>query len=191
MRRKALILLQMFEELSPPYGTIVADPPWTYAEGFVNGPAHGKQWSNKKELPYSSMSVEEIAAMPVSTLAGPDGAFLFLWTTNRYLPDAFAISERWGFEYRQTIVWHKGDASPFPATVTPNNAEFLLVGRRGSVKRTGTGPSSVVFANRGVHSKKPAVFLDLVESVAPGPYVELFARQPRMGWDAWGFGYEA
>ncbi len=44
--------------------------------------------------------------------------------------------------------------------------------------------------SRGRHSEKPAGFLDIVEQVSPGPYVELFARQPRLGWDAWGHGYE-
>ncbi len=39
---------------------------------------------------------------------------------------------------------------------------------------------------RGVHSKKPEAFLDLVEQVSPGPYLELFARRQRLGWDTWG-----
>jgi N6-adenosine-specific RNA methylase IME4 len=43
---------------------------------------------------------------------------------------------------------------------------------------------------RGAHSAKPAAFLDIVERVSPGPYVELFARAPRLGWDSWGHGYE-
>ena len=29
-----------------------------------------------------------------------------------------------------------------------------------------------------------------VERVSPGPYVELFARSPRLGWDSWGHGWE-
>jgi N6-adenosine-specific RNA methylase IME4 len=37
---------------------------------------------------------------------------------------------------------------------------------------------------------KPAAFYDVVEKVSPGPYVELFCRSPRMGWDAWGKGFE-
>lgn len=43
---------------------------------------------------------------------------------------------------------------------------------------------------RGPHSVKPPAFLDIVEQVSPGPYVELFARSPRLGWDSWGYGYE-
>lgn len=39
---------------------------------------------------------------------------------------------------------------------------------------------------RGKHSEKPEAFQDLVEQVSPGPYVELFARRDRLGWDTWG-----
>ena len=179
-----------WEGLSPPYGTIVADPPWHYDEGFVNGPARGEGWSNRKPLPYSGMTPVEVVALPVSDLVGPNGAFLFLWTTNRYLPSSFDVVRGWGFNYRQTLVWHKGDASPFPGAVAPNSAEYLVVGRCGNVKRTGTAPSAVLHVNRGPHSAKPAAFADLVERVSPGPYVELFARAPRLGWDHWGHGYE-
>lgn len=181
----------VWEGLSPPYRTIVADPPWAYDEGFVNGGPGGLGWTNRHPLPYSGLSVAEIAALPVRELVGSDGAMLFLWTTNRYLPDAFVICGAWGFTYRQTLVWHKGDASPFPASVAPNTGEFLLVARRGPVRRVGTAESSIVFAKRGEHSAKPGVFLDLIEGVSPGPYVELFARQPRLGWDSWGYGYES
>ena len=38
----------------------------------------------------------------------------------------------------------------------------------------------------GEHSAKPDAFYDLVESVSPGPYLELFARRQRLGWDTWG-----
>jgi N6-adenosine-specific RNA methylase IME4 len=132
------------------------------------------------------MSVEEIAGLSVGDLADPAGAFLFLWTTNRYLPDAFDVLAAWGFRYRQMIVWHKDDASPFPGAIAPNEAEFVLVGRRGGVKRKGTWPEAIITATRGEHSAKPEVFLDMVEHVAPGPYVELFSRRARFGWDYWG-----
>jgi hypothetical protein len=36
------------------------------------------------------------------------------------------------------------------------------------------------------HSGKPAAMQDMVEQVSPGPYVELFARRDRLGWDTWG-----
>lgn len=36
------------------------------------------------------------------------------------------------------------------------------------------------------HSVKPDAFYDLVERASPGPYLELFARRNRLGWDTWG-----
>lgn len=28
--------------------------------------------------------------------------------------------------------------------------------------------------------------MDMIERASPGPYLELFARRNRMGWDTWG-----
>lgn len=47
-------------------------------------------------------------------------------------------------------------------------------------------PSSWFEWPRGRHSEKPEAFIDLVEQVSPGPYLELFARRNRLGWDTWG-----
>ena len=76
----------------------------------------------------------------------------------------------------------------FGGSVAPIHAEFLLVAHRGSPAAAERLKSSVIAANKPVaeHSRKPDVFLDLVEQVSPGPYVELFARRARFGWDYWG-----
>ena len=179
--------------LTPPYKCIVADPPWQYDEGFPTQSRTPGKWSGPvtdKPLPYSSMSVEEIAALPVASLADAD-CRLFLWTTNRYLPASFTVLTAWGFTYRQTLVWHKADGN-MGGSVAPNSAEFLLVGTRGKPGRLSKAASAVLRAPQGkVHSQKPRLFGDLVEQVSPGPYVELFARSPRLGWDSWGYGWEA
>lgn len=39
---------------------------------------------------------------------------------------------------------------------------------------------------RGKHSAKPEAFIDMVEQVSPPPYVELFSRRHRLGWDVHG-----
>jgi N6-adenosine-specific RNA methylase IME4 len=51
-------------------------------------------------------------------------------------------------------------------------------------------PTAFLWPRIGAHSVKPDAFGDLVERVSPGPYLELFCRRPRMGWDSWGKGYE-
>jgi N6-adenosine-specific RNA methylase IME4 len=170
------------------YHTILADPPWIYADPHVSYPgAPGRQRRITKPLPYEQMTIEQIAAVPVADLADRD-ACLWLWTTNRYLCDAFKIVAAWGFEFRQVIVWRKtGSPSPFRASIAPNHAEFLLHGRRGKPVMLGTLPSNVIDAPKQyAHSRKPEVFIDLIEQVSPGPYLEMFARRHRLGWSVWG-----
>lgn len=171
----------------------MADPPWHY-DGFAKGrPGWRKGGAAvvSVPLPYQSMSVEEIAELPVASMCDEAGAWLFLWTTNRYLPDAFSVASSWGFRYRQTLVWDKGDCIPLGGCITTNTAEYLLVCRKGSVRLSGRWKGGCVVkalkgTNAGGHSKKPEVFLDLIEQVSPGPYLELFARRNRLGWDTWG-----
>ncbi len=168
------------------YRTIVADPPWDHSDGFVTcshtpgkwiGPARGYS------LPYAAMSLEAIAELPVSDLAGRD-ARLFLWTTNRFIEDAFDIIRAWRFRYRQTLTWKKLDG--IGGSVAPNS-EFLLVAARGAPELLSRLPNAVIDRSQTKeHSRKPDVFLDLIEQISPGPYLELFARRQRLGWDTWG-----
>lgn len=167
------------------YATIVADPPWEY-DDWPNNPRPDVPRRNSRSKPYPSMSVAEICALPVAALTARDSR-LFLWTTNRYLHEAFEVIKAWGFKYVQTLVWHKtGNPSPFGGSVAPIHAEFLLVGRRGKPETVGRLNSSVIAANVKDHSAKPEGFLDHIETVSPGPYLELFARRNRFGWDTWG-----
>lgn len=181
------------------YRTIVVDPPWEYNEGRVatarTGRSHNRNRDGDKaklggtlrpQMPYLTMTLAAIRGIEVASLAEPD-ARLFLWTTNRYLPDSFGVLNAWGFTYRQTIVWHKADGGPFVASIAPNTAEFLLVSTVGKPARTGSLPSTVIKDGAPKqHSAKPECFLDYIEQVSPGPYLELFARRQRLGWDTWG-----
>lgn len=174
------------------YRTIVADPPWSYGRDEARFPSMpGRPGTERPRIDtsigYDTLTVEEIAALPVRALAGDD-CRLFLWTTSRHLPAAFDVLEVWGFEYRQTLVWHKtGDATPFGGSVAPNHAEFLLVAQVGFPPVVSRAASSVIACHRSRrHSAKPEAFLDVVEQVSPGPYLEMFARRARFGWDYWG-----
>jgi len=174
-----------FAELSPPYSTIVADPPWHYAQG---GPTTAS-WSTLLPPPYSMMATEDIAALPVGDLAAPD-AHLWLWTTNAYLRAAFDIAAGWGFRHSQTLTWCKPPRGIGPGGAFSNTTEFVLFCRRGSLAPLERIDTTWWALPRGPHSVKPAAFGDLVERVSPGPRVELFCRSPRLGWDSWGKGYE-
>ncbi|HSS11669.1 MAG TPA: MT-A70 family methyltransferase [Acidimicrobiales bacterium] len=183
--------MSTWEGLTPPYSTIVVDPPWHY--DTVNPPNPGLAGHigtpvGATALPYSSMTVQDIQALPVGALAAVD-ARVFLWVTNRYLRDAWAVVANWGFTVAgRVFVWCKAPMGT--ANVT---TEFFLIGRRGTPPPLPWHNSTWFNWKRQhhAHSVKPAEFYDLVEAWSPGPYVELFARQPRLGWDHWGYGVEA
>lgn len=173
------------------YATIVADPPWTQrnAPVWIRPTKAGRPSSVVEQpLPYPTLSLAAICDLPVAELA-EKSANLFLWTTNQYLSGAFTVLEAWGFGFSQTLVWHKTNVAPFAGrgSFAPLDVEFVLVGRRGSARFEGRADSSVFTARRSdTNSAKPELFLDLVESISPGPYLELFARRNRFGWDTWG-----
>lgn len=174
----------MWDDLSPPYSTIVADPPWTYEQG---GPTTG--FAPLRPPPYSMMTLAQIASLPVKDLADTH-AHLYLWTTNRYLRDAHDLVRGWGFKHSQTLTWCKPPRGIGPGGAFTNTTEFVLFCRRGTLAPLSRIDTTWWAWPRGPHSVKPSAFLDLVEAVSPGPYVELFARAPRLGWASWGKGYE-
>ena len=166
------------------YQIIYVDPPWQYDE-FCQ--IHSRAGRTVKPLPYGAMSINDICALPVQGIADKNTR-LFLWTTNRYLPDAFRVMKAWGFTYKQTMVWYKkGNPSPWGGSIAPNHAEFLLVGVIGKPKREAILKSNIVECNVSRHSQKPGVFKDLIIEVCGDiPRIELFARRKEFGWDCWG-----
>lgn len=163
--------------LKPPYKTIVADPPWRYASA-----------ATKAKTDYSTMGLADICALPVLGLAD-ESAHLWLWGTNAKMYEAHIVCQAWGFRPLTIITWCKN--GPGVGYYLRNNTEHVILASRGKPQPPKDKPLSTWFQweNAG-HSVKPGGFFDLVESVSPGPYVELFARQPRLGWDHWGHGYE-
>jgi N6-adenosine-specific RNA methylase IME4 len=136
------------------------------------------------EMPYSTMTLAEIEALPVADLAERD-AHLYLWTIQSKLRDAFYVVEAWGFRTSCTLIWCKG-AAGVPGGTFCSTTEFVLFCRRGVLPSKRRVSRQWFTWSRGEHSAKPDAFLDMVESVSPGPYLELFARRQRLGWDTWG-----
>lgn len=185
------------------YRTIVADPPWDHSDG--TGMTLTVGMSQRKHpnphttgLPYQTMTVDAIKALPVASLA-EDDAHLYLWTTNRYLRDVWDVAEAWGFRGVCVIVWCKANRGVLGGGAWQSNVEFCLFARRGNLPTLGKargrwyewprqfGPSVREGGRRQQgHSAKPEAFLDHVEQVSPGPYLEMFARRARFGWDYWG-----
>lgn len=170
------------------YATIVADPPWRYQKNTSMGSKPGAA-----EAHYATMGMREIAQLPVATLAA-ENAHLYLWVTvPRLYGDrddrSFSpadVMEEWGFSLKTMLTWVKS-GSPGMGWYFRGQTEHVLFGVRGSLPiPPETRVPNYILAPRSGHSGKPDAFLDLVESVSPGPYLELFARRQRLGWDTWG-----
>jgi N6-adenosine-specific RNA methylase IME4 len=172
----------VFAELNPPYSTIVADPPWRPDKDNPD-----KEGYRGADLKYSVMTLDAIRKLPVGDLA--TDARLFLWTTNRWLREVWSVAEAWGFEpQHRMLVWCKTPRCTMPVTT-----EFILIAKKGRPARMPNWHKTTWFnwPLQSQHSRKPDAFYDLVESWCPGPYVDLFCRDPRFGWDSWGYGYES
>ena len=157
---------------------ILADPPWAFE-------TRGGGNDRAPENHYPTMSMTAIELLPVMNIAADD-AVLFLWVTSDRIKDAPRVMIQWGFDLVSTaFVWVKEG----PAGLgywTRKGAEICLLGKRGNPKRLSGGVEEVIVAPRGAHSEKPPEVRERIEALVPGPYVELFARDVRKGWDVWG-----
>src|SRR5262249_26315486 len=161
------------------YPVILADPPWRRPEG-TSPP------NCKIENHYPTMTTEAICALPVSALA-TEAAVLFLWSVAPNLPEALQVMAAWGFDYETSIVWVKHFIGP--GYWVRSRHEFLLIGSRGDMPHPAPSarPDSVIEAPRREHSRKPDEAYEIIERMYPElPRIELFARQTRPGWAAWG-----
>ncbi len=165
------------------YRTIVADPPWGYRTARIT--TTGRQRRAEAIGHYLTVRAEDLAALPVAALA-EDDAHLYLWTTNPILPEAFPVMEAWGFRYVTLLTWEKRGTLGMGFSFR-NQTEHILFGIRGALPIPPEKRERTIFAApKGRHSEKPDCFLDMVQRVSPGPYLELFARRARFGWDYWG-----
>lgn len=157
------------------FATIYADPPWKYGNQATRASTDDH---------YGTMTVDDLCLMPVADLAADD-AHLHLWTTNGFLPDAFRVISAWGFKYRSCFVWVK------PQMGIGNywrvSHEFLLLGIRGDAKRFNYRKlKSWGEFKRRRHSAKPEEVREMIELASPGPYLEMFGRNPAPGWTVMG-----
>lgn len=175
------------------YACILADPPWSY-----------KAWSGDAlpsrvaDAHYNTMRAADIAALPVCDIAAKD-CVLFLWVTWPTLLDGIETIRAWGFTYKTCgFNWTKANARQvemFRDDVTADmllgywtraNTEPCLLATRGKPKRLHADVRQAIIEPRREHSRKPDCVHERIERLVSGPYVELFARQQRLGWDCWG-----
>jgi len=174
------------------YKTIYADPPWQFANRTGKVAPENKRLSR-----YPTMTLDEIEALPVAE-AADERSHLYLWVPNALLPDGLAVMKACGFEYKTNLIWEKVRKDGFPdgrgvGFYFRNVTEILLFGvrteRKSETYRTlepGRSQVNLIRAQKHEHSRKPSEFADLIECCSEGPYLELFARGDRTGWDVWG-----
>ena len=166
------------------YGLIAADPPWA----FLTRSAKGK--GRSPEQHYGCMSLDDIKALPVADLAAKD-CCLLLWITDPLLELGFDVIKAWGFTFKTVgFYWAKtnADGTPFCGMgyYTRANPEQCLLATRGNPKRLSKSVRRLIISPRREHSRKPDEFFTRAEQLMPGPYLELFSRQYRIGWTTWG-----
>lgn len=183
-----------FATLRRDYRVIAADPPWAFKSNSAAKPGRNPMRH------YATMSLADISALPVRNVVADD-AILFLWITGPFLAIGahMPLMKAWGFAPSgMGFVWIK--LNPRAATLfvieqdlatgggftTRKNAEFCLIGKRGRSVRESASVHEVIIEPRREHSRKPEQFYDRAEAYASGPRLELFARQRRPGWDAFG-----
>ena len=184
------------------YAMIAADPPWHFRARTALQ-TRNFQSARDVEKHYPTMGIEDIKALPVREVAAKD-AHLMLWVTGPCLPLAFDVIKAWGFKYSAVaFTWVKlcktvdarqyrihrlvdSDLHVGLGLTTRKNAEFCLLARRGNAKRLSKKVREVILESVREHSRKPEEFYRRAAEYAAGPYLEMFARQQRPGWDAWG-----
>jgi N6-adenosine-specific RNA methylase IME4 len=141
---------------------------------------------------YDTLSQTDIRELPVADVSAAN-SHLYLWCPNALLPQGMEVMYAWGFRYVSNIVWAKRrrDGGPDGRGVGfyfRNVTELILFGVRGSLRTLPPGRRQVnlIETRKREHSRKPDEQYEIIEACSPAPRLELFARYPRTGWEAWG-----
>jgi N6-adenosine-specific RNA methylase IME4 len=174
------------------YGVIHADPPWLFKNYSAKGT--GRNAVSHYDCP----SFEQLCRVPVGDLAAKDCA-LFLWAVDPLLPHAFQLISAWGFEFKTVgFYWAKTNRTANPGALrcedfftglgywTRANVEQCLLATRGKPPRQAKDVRRLIIEPRREHSRKPEQVYQRIRRLAKGPYLDLFARESRKGWDVWG-----
>ncbi|WP_295391366.1 MT-A70 family methyltransferase [uncultured Thiodictyon sp.] len=177
----------LLSKVAERYSTILADPPWQFQNRTGKmAPEH------KRLLRYPTMGIQEIMDLPIAAVAA-ERSHLYLWIPNALLNEGLRVMAAWGFTYKSNLIWYKvrKDGGPDGRGVGfyfRNVTEMILFGVRGGMRTLAPGRRQVnlLSTQKREHSRKPDEIFDIIEQCSPGPYLELFARFQRDGWDQWG-----
>lgn len=184
-----------FDPLQPfSYDLAELDPPWTYELWSAKGEEKSAQ------AQYATMSLKEIAALPVGDLLAPSGmAIVWLTWPLVAIGAHVQVIKGWGLEPVTGGGWAKrypsGKLRWGTGYVARSVHEPYIIARLPGTKWNGASFPNLVETLEAVsvdglareHSRKPDEFYALVEAAWPeARRVSLFARQSRPGWSTWG-----
>ena len=169
-----------------PYEVVWNDAPWQQSKG---GKKAVRPNSSGLPLDYQTQTLDEIKEY-LAMVNTTENAVLFLWTIEKYLVDAQRIAEELGWKLHIRMIWDKTNG-PCPAYTVSFTHEYMLWMYRGKftpIDERMRGKIDSVFREPVKrHSQKPEVAYKIVESFYPTQRkLEMYARQPRKGWDAFG-----
>jgi N6-adenosine-specific RNA methylase IME4 len=167
------------------FKAIIADPPWTFRAYSDKG------LKKSPQMHYACMNLDAIKALPVADLAHPDGCALALWATAPMLEQAIEVMRAWGFTYKTMGAWAKrsktGEKWAFgTGHILRSAAEPWLIGTIGRPPVLARDERNLIVAPVREHSRKPDTLHSKMARLYGGPAAELFARETRAGWSAWG-----
>lgn len=174
------------------YRVIMADPDWQ----FKTFSEKGLTKSPDRHYKTDTTPTDIIAAQPIQDMIHPDGCVLFMWCTWPHIFSAEKVIEGWGFQY-SGLAWEWDKYNPVTGKRafgggygTRKNLEPCLLARTANFKlKTELKSRSVrdlIRQPRRENSRKPDEQYERIEEMFDGPYLELYARQERYGWDAAG-----
>lgn len=188
------------------FDLIMADPPWPFRVWSAKGA------KKSPEAKYRTMSIAEIAALPVHLLAAKNSVLILCATYPLLLEGGAArngggnaahspvgsIMQAWGFRYVSGGPWVKltrtGKVAFGTGYRARSAAEVFLIGIRGNPLNSRGERNlietvdTVVRGERREHSRKPEELYAWCERYLPGARrLALFSRDAaRRGWTVWG-----
>ena len=162
------------------FDVVSVDPPWPYegeSKNITSFDSVGRRVAN----PYPEMSIEQIKAIELPLM---ENAVVLLWTTHKFLPDAFEILKEWNLDYKATLVWNKEKIGM--GVWFRMQCEFCLVGVKGKPYWENTAYRDIIIESRREHSRKPDSFFEMIEKITMGNRLEYFSREKRQGWKVFG-----
>lgn len=164
------------------YKTIYADPPWNESGGGKVKRGADRHYSLMK----TNDIIEYMKKIPIE-----DNAHIYLWVTNTFLQDGLKVLQELDFDYKTNIVWIKDKIGL--GQYFRGQHELCLFGvkgklpfKSGSKQRSKCFESTVIKERRKKHSQKPLSMYKKIEHTSYPPFIEVFARRQRVGWDVMG-----